>query len=64
MQAHVLQQRVLGGERLATHGAGVRPLACVYPGVDLQGVLLGKAFPTLITLERSLPWNKSPRKLE
>lgn len=61
MQAHVLQQRVLGGESLATHGAGVGPLACVHPGVHLQGVLLGKAFSTLITLERSFPWNESPR---
>lgn len=51
----MLQQRVLGGESLATHSAGVWPLAGVDPGVDLQGVLLGKAFPTLITLERSLP---------
>lgn len=61
MQAHVLQQRVLGGESLAAHGASVGPLACVHPGVDLQGVLLGKAFPALITFERSLPWNESPR---
>lgn len=59
----MLQQRVLGGESLATHGAGVWPLARVYPGVDLQGVLLGKAFSTLVTFERSFPWNKSPRKL-
>lgn len=51
----MLQQRVLGGESLAAHGAGVWPLACVNPAVDLQGVLLGKAFSTLITFERSLP---------
>lgn len=62
VQTHVLQQRVLGGKSLATHGAGVGPLACVHPGVNLQGVLLREAFATLVTFERSLPWNKSPKK--
>lgn len=55
MQAHVLQQGVLGGQRLAAHGAGVWPLPRVHPGMDLQGVLLSKALPTLITFEGSFP---------
>lgn len=57
MQTHVLQQGVLGGESLAAHRAGVGSFASVHPGVDLQGVLLGKAFSTLITFERPLPWS-------
>lgn len=59
MQAHVLQQGVLGGQRLAAHGAGVWPLPRVHPGMDLQGVLLSKALPTLITLEGSFPCNQT-----
>lgn len=59
MQAHVLQQGVLGGQRLAAHGAGVWPLPRVHPGMDLQGVLLSKALPTLITFEGSFPCNQT-----
>lgn len=59
MQAHVLQQGVLGGQRLTAHGAGVWPLPRVHPGMNLQGVLLSKALSTLTAFEGSLPYNQS-----
>lgn len=55
----MLQQGVLGGQCLAAHGAGVRPLPRVHPGMHLQGVLLSKALSTLITFEGSLPCNQT-----
>lgn len=55
----MLQQGVLGGQRLAAHGAGVWPLPRMHPGMNLQGVLLSKPLATLVTLEGSLPCNQS-----